>query len=364
MKKRYMDKDELNEIRANSDWRRLFQELGLERDEKKSRVDDWWTRSPLTMEETASFHINDKGWFCFSSHEGGGVIDLVQKVVQFRTGQAINCYEAGRWLVDHGVSSPPSSAIATQPTQKPSGEEEKKFNHPIRQNLLPTLSQQGTHPEFIRREITAPACDYLGCGYLEKSSSRLQERIVFQVRGVRSDDHGNLSPMILTHMGRATSEEQKESGGKWTHYAGFHKSLELYNIDKALLDDQARNQAKSCGHILITEGCFDVLKLAESGIFNVVATFGSQLSEAQLPRIYEISERLGVEHFRFVYDRDKAGVHGAEEGARLLQKSGFQVSVFDWEQSFSAKKRISKEITDICDCSPKQLQWLREKKLI
>jgi DNA primase len=364
MKKRYMDKDELNEIRANSDWRRLFQELELERDEKKSRVDDWWARSPLTMEDTASFHINDKGWFCFSSHEGGGVIDLVQKVVQFRTGQAINCYEAGRWLLDHGVSSPPSSAIATQSTQKPSGEKEKKFNHPIRQNLLPALTQQETHPEFVRREISTPTCDYLGCGYLEKSNSSLQGRIVFQVRGVRSDDHGDLSPVVLTHIGRATTEAQKESGGKWTHYAGFHKSLELYNIDKVLLDDRAKSQADSCGYILITEGCFDVLKLAEAEIFNVVATFGAQLSEDQIPRIREISEVLGIKHFRFVYDRDKAGVQGAEEGVRLLQKSGFQTSVFDWEQSFSAKKRISEEITDICDCSPKQLQWLRKFGLI
>lgn len=37
---------------------------------------------PLHREKTASLHIysNDRGWYCFGCHEGGSVIDLVQKL--------------------------------------------------------------------------------------------------------------------------------------------------------------------------------------------------------------------------------------------------------------------------------------------
>ena len=94
----------LKEIRDHTDWRALFAYLGLTRD-RKSTESDWWAVSPLNPEEKhASFHINDKGWTCFSTDESGYVIELVQKVMEYRTGRALNCYEAGKWLLENGLS--------------------------------------------------------------------------------------------------------------------------------------------------------------------------------------------------------------------------------------------------------------------
>ncbi len=367
---RFLDDDALSEIRRTADWRKLFQMLNLEKDEKKSKQNDWWARSPLTAEKTASFHMNERGWFCFSSNEGGGVIELVQKVVRFRSGHVLSCYAAGRWLIDQGISPEPTSPQVDPSTRKsPERGEEKKspertFNPPIRQNLLSALTMD--HPEFERRGLTAKTASDLGFGYLppKKSRSRLAGRIVFQVRGVREDDQGELQPVILTHLGRATSKSQEETHGKWMHYAGFLKSLELYNLDRLLLDENAIRWAKRTGHVLVVEGCWDVAKLVESGVCpNVVGLFGSHLTESQIQRFHLISERLGIRKFRLFLDRDRAGRVGQAKAIEKLKEAGFEADGFDWDQTFPSPSRgqlsLPDDIQDVCDFRADQLRWLR-----
>ena len=371
----FLDNDALSQIRRTADWRKLFQALNLEKDEKKSKTDDWWACSPLTAEKTASFHMGDRGWFCFSSHEGGGIIELVQKVVQFRTGQALSCYDAGKWLLDHGISAAPSSHYSVPSNKKAEicGEEKKRAKHaenkPIRQNLLPLLTFD--HPEFERRGITASTAAYLGFGYLppKKSQSRLAGRIVFQVRGVRDNGKKGLKPVVLTHMGRATYPDQEAADGKWNHYAGFKKSLELYNFDKILLDENAVRKAKEIGHILVVEGCWDVAKLIEADqIPNAVATFGAYVSNEQVAKFQMIADHLGIQRFRFFYDRDRAGQDGQEQAIEKLQKTGLKADGFDWKQSFSSPSRnsitIPDNIKDVCDFQVNQLRWLRMNRCI
>jgi hypothetical protein len=375
MKPPFLDNDALSQIRRTADWKKLFQTLNLEKDERKSKTDDWWARSPLTAENSASFHINDKGWFCFSSHEGGGIIELVQKVFQARAGQVLNCFEAGQWLLDQGISSLPSSTCHNPPIENlPKSSEKKKKpkrieNPPIRQNLFPSLTFD--HPEFEQRGITAKTAAYLGFGYLppKKSQSRLAGRIVFQVRGVCENAENELKPVVLTHMGRATYPAQEAADGKWNHYAGFKKSLELYNLDKVLLDEHASLAAKKAGYVLVVEGCWDVAKLIETEqIPNVVATFGAHLSDNQIPRFRLIEKRLGVQRFRFLYDRDRAGQDGQALAIEKLKKAGFVADGFNWEQSFPSSSRgpitIPEDILDVCDFKVEQLKWLRLKRYI
>lgn len=431
----------LREIRNNTDWRALFDFLGLSRDRKSTEA-DWWAVSPLNPDEKhASFHMNDKGWKCFSTEESGYVIELVQKVMEYRTGRVLSCYEAGRWLVENGLSrvsvpgrtdSPARSAsVATGPfdpgipsfsgdpsdsavladkpdragvpenrpeagtecytgniggsdsgresdvgkaeTGRDDGDsgEKKTENRPIRQTLLPALTFE--HPEFEKRGISRETCEYLGCGFLSSDSSQspLAGRIVFQVRGVREDEKesGSLKPVILTHVGRALTEEQEEADGKWKYYSGFSKTLELYNIDHMLLDEEAVRQARETGHVIVTEGCFDVAKLVEAGIKNAVATFGWSLSEEQIPKLRLISERTGVNTFLFCFDRDTAGLRGLEKAREMLKDvDTILSSEFDWEMSFPSPVRgnvkIPEEIGDMCEFSVEQLRWLRDKGLI
>jgi DNA primase len=353
----------LTEIRNNADWKKLFEALGLKPDPKKSRPEDWWCCSPLSSEAVPSFHINARGWHCFSTNQGGGVVELVQAVMKAK-GQRLNCYEAGRWLLDQGVSflgdhGTAKRAVKEKRTAQDSlfGAVEEKRNQVTRYNLVPYLTQQGDHPEFLRRGISKATCDYLGCGYLGTGRGAMEGRIVFQVRGVEQAENGAFEPVVLSHVGRATTEEQAEQDGKWYHYPGFIKTLELYNVDKVLLDDRAKDQARQSGQVLILEGCFDVAKLVEAGIRNAVATFGAHLDDNQLPRLRLISEALGVDRFLVWYDRDKAGIEGQAAALRTLQTAGFEGLGFDWGVRLSSVQGLT-AAKDACDFSVDQLRLL------
>jgi len=371
---RHLDAADLKEVRDNTDWRDLFHALGIQKDDRKSREDDWWGYSPFNPDErTPSFHVNDNGWYCHSTSQGGGPVELVQRL------QGCNCYEAGKWLLENGVShlqrdtrGRARRAADTTPAGDPDASEEKK-NPPIRQDLKPQLRTD--HPEFQARDIPAAVLEELGIGYFAGSSrsrSPLKERIVFQIRGVRSDNRGNLSPVILSHIGRATTNEQAEEEGKWLFYAGFHSSLELYNQDMLFLDKEAQRQVTDTQRVVLVEGCFDVAKLYSAGIRNAVASFGAHASHEQVSRLREIAEHAGVNRVLVFFDRDQDGSEpnreGAQRVARQLTDAGFDAAVFDWNARFADRRRgevgIPQPITDPCEFTVEQLKWLRRQGLV
>jgi len=255
-----------------------------------------------------------------------------------------------------------------EPTTSWEKKKEQLKNLPIRQDLRSVLTSN--HPEFDKRDISKETCKYLGCGYWqsEKSKSPLANRIIFQVRGIEENENGELSPVILSHLGCATDEEQEKESSKWNQYQGFHKNLELYNIDNLLLDERAVEQAKESGKVIIVEGLFDVAKMVESGIYNVVSSFGSHLSENQLQRLELIIRKLEINKILVWYDRDDAGKAGQEQAIELLKKSSYQAEGFDWEKDFIScirrKVKIPPGINDVGDFNINQLAWLRERKII
>ncbi len=360
MPKRFLDTTALETLRKTTDWNAVCRVLGLERGGRRSKGHDWWMRSPFSEDKTASFHIKpaDGVWYCFSTRQGGGVIELIQRL------EGLNCFDAGEWLIDTGCAPEPDGVqISGEKKNKPA-KATKTVNAPIKQSLLPSLSGQGSHEEFTRRGIGEKTCRYLGCGLLEKGRSRLKNRIVFQVRGVERSDEG-LKPVILTHIGRATTPEQLEAGGKWLSYKGFRKSAELYNLDKLLLDPVAREQVRKTGRVLIVEGAFDVAMLVEAGVFNVVAVMGSDLSDEIRPRLDLIREKLNAPTLRLWFDRDQAGAAGQAVALEKLTGWDLPAEAFDWEARFGADQiAIPDTITDPCEMSVRQIQWLRAQDII
>lgn len=349
----FLTADDLAEIRRQTDWPALLTALGIRIDPRRSKEGDLWAHSPFADDRTASFHVTDKGWYCFSSGQGGGALELVQEL------QDLSCYAAARWLLENGLSS----HAAEIPAYELAAAVETQDNPPIRQDLLPRL--QTEHPELARRGLSPATCAYLGCGYLpEGGRSPLAGRIVFQVRGVRDG-----KPVILSHLGRALSAEQEEAGGKWHHYSGFAKTREVYNSDHLHFDPRAAEQAQASGQFLLVEGCFDVARLVEAGVFNSGATFGAHLDEKQLPRLIELAQVKGVSHFRIFYDRDEAGRQGQQRAIERINMSGsLTASGFDWDTIFPSPVRgrvaIPKTITDPGEFSAEQLMFLRTQGLI
>jgi hypothetical protein len=324
--------------------------------------------------------MNDKGWYCHATHTvapgrfkpGGGAIELVQAVHATR-GQIMKLNEAVQWLLDHGVATldgvgaPPPAAPKASPAS-PKAPPSRPANPPISVDLVPMLTDLGTHPEFVRRGIGAATCRYLRCGLLAGGGSQLADRLVFQLGSVVEHDDGTVARVVLSHLGRATTAAQLAEGQKWRHYKGFNKSLELYNLDNLLLDPLAVNQVRATGHVLLVEGPFDTAKLVEAGIRNVVATMGAHLAADQLPRLDLIARRLGVNRFRVWYDRDQAGERGTTEALALLSAHGWRPDAFDWSMTFPSPKRgavaMPETLTDPCDFSTDQLAWLRAQGAI
>ena len=379
----------LSKIRKTVNIDHLFAALKIREDDGTRRKHGGrWAYSPFRPDErTASFHMQADGrWYCHATSQGGGTVELVQRL------HGLDCYKAGRWLLEHGVGTIVAGVRREMEIVESRGEqiEEAKENRPIKADLRPYLRHD--HHEFERRGIPTRVAEELGAGYLERPPRQdgepdpFNNRLVFQVRGVVEPDSGPVEPVILSHVGRATTPEQEQEWGKWYGFPGFRKSLELYNLDHILLDNEAEAQIIETGHVLVVEGCFDVAKLYAAGIRNVVATFGAHLSAAQLRRLDLISEIHGVDHFIFFFDRDRAGRTGMEKalqvftGAfRTIRELGYPAWVsdlvdglyayaFDWDQTFESTSRgsltIPATITDPCEFSVEQLQWLRTQALI
>ena len=185
----HLTTEDLTTVRQTAEWRQLFAALQIEKDTKKSREDDWWGKSPFKPDErTASFHINDRGWYCHSTSQGGGVLELVQRL------HGVNCYEAARWLMEHGISrvvrdvrTDLRAAVTSQDAK-----EDIRENQPIRQDLRPQLVAK--HQLFTDRGIPPQVLYELGAGYLKRPPRKhgrpdpMNRRLVFQIRGLRQDD--------------------------------------------------------------------------------------------------------------------------------------------------------------------------------
>lgn len=382
--------EDLDAIRDGVDWRVLFEGLGLQKADKRSKPDDWWAFSPFHEENEPSFHIRPGGvWYDFSRGIGGGPIELIQAL------EACNCYEAGRILVERGWTTAsfdddtdiPSqrasqgSSHASQDASQTSSQVSRstsellcdgdgdtlnvtELNAPIRQTLLPLCAY---HDVIADRGVTEETCALLGIGYLAQGRSPLRGRVVFQVRDARvtARSDGERVPVILSHLGRAAQVSQNP---KYLFYEGFHKSAELFGQDLLWLDEDAATDIRRHSSILLTEGPFDAAKAIEAGLRNVVASFGASLSATQALKLAILARHHGVRDITIAYDRDEPGREGAAKAAERLTGLGLRPQIFDWTAEIGCTAdgpaHIPQTIGDPADCSAEQLAWLRQRGLL
>jgi len=365
--------EDLDTVRANLDWQAMFVGLGLQKAEKKSKPSDWWALSPFHAEANPSFHMSEGGkWYDFSVGEGGGCIELIQKLNQ------LNCFEAGAYIVEQGWSALPPRPPKRSPKPRKAVQQTKTAlkqslppetlappqtmeNAPIRQNLLPLCTY---HETIAARGISETTAQELGIGYLTQGRSPLRNRIIFQVRDARTSQKNpdKLEPVILSHLGRAVEDDQEP---KYLFYEGFHKSAEILGKDRLWLDPRAAEQIKTTGCLVLTEGPFDWAKAVEAGLHNVGAIMGASLSETQACKVKGLADFHDICVVRLVFDRDPAGQEGAAKAKALLNQLDLDVDIFNWDRIMGRidgkPARIPENIRDLADFSPEQLTWLRGK---
>jgi DNA primase len=127
---------------------------------------------------------------------------------------------------------------------------------------------------------------------------RFRERIVFPIR----DSRGR----VVGFGGRIMGDgEPKYLNSPET--PAFHKGRELYGLY------EARQINRTLDYVLVVEGYMDVVRLADQGISQVVATLGTATTPEHLRRLFRATQEV-----IFCFDGDRAG---REAAWRALQTS-------------------------------------------
>jgi len=167
-----------------------------------------------------------------------------------------------------------------------------------------------SHPYLAERGLTLETIVDFGIGFCAKGM--MAERIAIPIQ--------NPEGAVVAYAGRFPGEPA-EGTPKYKLPQGFRKSLELYNIDRAIKEPADKP-------LVIVEGFFDCMKLHQSGYRKVVALMGSTMSAGQEELVRRHTDRNS--QVIVMLDEDEAGKAGREDIAVRLAKFCFvKTHVFD-----------------------------------
>ena len=245
----------------------------------------------------------DKNCFnCFGScGRGGNVIDFVALMegVDFRKAALL----LQQWFMDGVVHDDakrpePHATKARHPerptpaanSDKPEASDaDGTFNPPLTFQLK-TLDT--THRYLEERGLNRETMERFGLGYCNRG----------MLRGHIAIPIHNRNGELVAYAGRWPGEPP-EGNSKYKFPKGFHKSMEIFNLHRALQEDEALP-------LVIVEGFFDCFALWQAGITKCVALMGSSISSEQERLLCEVVAPDGS--IEILFDNDEAGIHGAD----------------------------------------------------
>lgn len=166
---------------------------------------------------------------------------------------------------------------------------------------------------MIERGFTLETLQYFEVGF-----SRVKERVTIPVR-----DH---SYKLIGIIGRSIHEYQQP---KYLYNKGFRRANLLFNIQNA----------KSFDEVVVCEGSLDAVKTFQSGIKNVVATLGAQVTSQQISLLRKYFDSIVI-----FSDQDAAG-----DSMRSAIISGCQGKELWW-------MKIPEGLKDPGDMTEEQIQ--------
>lgn len=243
-------------------------------------------------ERDDSFRANlSKNVFqCFACQAHGNVLDFVAAMERCSVREA--AFRIQQWFgIDErsrlSEALPCSAAIERQLVRK-----KEMVNSPLRFALT---GVDHAHRYLAQREIDRSTAIHFGIGYYG-GPGLMSGRVVIPI----DNEHGQ----VVAYAGRAVE------GGmpKYKLPCGFHKSLELYNLHRAM--------STGSRTVIVVEGYFDCVRVHQAGLPWVVALMGSSLSPEQKKLLVERFERIIL-----MLDGDETGRLATQTIAvRLLQK--------------------------------------------
>jgi DNA primase len=246
-----------------------------------------------------SFGVNTqkKAWACQSDscvaaragRRGGNILDFVAAMESCTVRDAALLLQS--WFLADGkgneqekkADAPTAQSENKLVAKKERSESDKEdinkeFNKPLEFALrgIDTL-----HPYLSERGIEKETAEMFGVGFFTGKGS-MSNRVVFPIH--------NQAGKLVAYAGRALGGSEPE----YKFPNGFKKSVELFNLHRALATDQKR--------VVIVEGFFDCLKVHQAGIPCVVGLMGSSLSDSQKQLLLDNFEEIVL-----MLDGDPAG---------------------------------------------------------
>jgi DNA primase len=148
------------------------------------------------------------------------------------------------------------------------------------------------HPYLTQRGITKATAEAFGVGFFSGKGS-MSNRIVFPIC--------NAAGELVAYAGRSLDSSEPE----YKFPPGFKKTLELYNLHRAIATGSKR--------VVVVEGFFDTMNTYQAGFPCTVGLLGASLSDAQAALLQKYFDKAVV-----MLDGNDAGRIGAAECAAKL----------------------------------------------
>ena len=291
---------------------------------------------PFHKEKTPSFIVSPEKqiYHCFGCGKGGNVFNFIKSV------ENISYIEAVKRIADDlGVTLPDYRSREEKATTS-EYEILYKTNHIANEYFISQTSQPAkkylegrrlkeetlkkysvgfapnkwdgliNYPKFK----TVDRSFYEQLGLIQKKDNtdhyydKFRNRIIFPFH--------NLSGQIVGFGGRRLNENDQPKYLNSPESKIYRKGELLYGLHQAI---SAIREKKA---VLIVEGYFDLLRLVDFGIQNVIASSGTALTESQGRLIKRYTDTA-----IFVYDSDDAGIKAAIRNSRILETLEMKVSM-------------------------------------
>lgn len=287
--------------------------------------------------------ISKNVWNCFSEcKHGGNVLDFVAEKEVISVHAA--ALKLGEWFELPATDTPseeenePRATSAPRQTQTVASTASKEKFKPEDSTPNPPLKFRlehldGKHPYLTERGLTPDTIVDFGVGFCAKGM--MAGRIAIPVH--------NGEGKVVAYAGRFPGEPPDGNTPKYKLPPGFKKSLELFNLDRALKESPDKP-------LVLVEGFFDCMKLHQHGVKKVVALMGSSMSPAQEELIRRHTDR----HSQVIVllDEDDAGREGRENIATRLARFVFvKTHVFE-KEGHQPSQLSAEEAHEICGGAP------------
>jgi DNA primase len=177
-----------------------------------------------------------------------------------------------------------------------------------------------SHPYLTERGLTEETTKTFGIGFFSGKGS-MHDRIVIPIHNPMGE--------LVAYAGRAIDGSES----RYKFPAGFHKSLELYNLHRV------RGELS----VILVEGFFDCMKVTQAG-YPCVALMGSTMSKAQ--------ENILAENFAHVIvmlDGDEVGRGASVEIADRLQRVVYQAQLVELSDGVQPDQLSEDELQRLLD---------------